>query len=421
MNWQFSPYFVPYLVSAAVALGVIALTRPRRQIAAAPLVCLLMACTAWWALLNVAELASQELSHKVFWASLQYFAIPVIPPLWLMIALEYSGRRVSRRTLLVLAAVPLVTIVLVWTNGLHHWVWQNIHLAAANGYTVMAKTYGPWFWILTAWAYAQVLGGSVVLIGEALYGSASLYRRQTIVMLAAASIPLLGNISFVFHFSQELGLDLTPPAFALSGGLVVWALFRYRLLDLMPMAHETLFAEMRDGALVLDVHARVINLNPAAQRILRLTAKQAMGMAAQEALAERPNLAQQYRTVLDERTEIYLTHNGVSTPYDLLISPLVDRQGRPSGRLLVLRDITERKRTQAERERLIGELQQALADVKRLGGLLPICSVCKKIRDDQGYWREVEQYVTTHSEAGFSHSICPDCAQRLYKDYLKPG
>ncbi len=90
--------------------------------------------------------------------------------------------------------------------------------------------------------------------------------------------------------------------------------------------------------------------------------------------------------------------------------------GRPAviGTLL---DITKRKKDMAERERLLGELQEAAVTIKTLQGILPICSSCKKIRDDNGYWSQMEKYITEHSSAEFSHSICPDCAKKIYPDY----
>lgn len=81
-----------------------------------------------------------------------------------------------------------------------------------------------------------------------------------------------------------------------------------------------------------------------------------------------------------------------------------------------IRYAIERKRAEREREKLISELKEALAQVKTLSGLLPICASCKKIRDDKGYWQQVEVYLRHHSGAEFSHSICPDCAQKLYPD-----
>jgi hypothetical protein len=85
--------------------------------------------------------------------------------------------------------------------------------------------------------------------------------------------------------------------------------------------------------------------------------------------------------------------------------------------VLAQRAIAEAKRTaEQEKERLIVELQEALANVKTLSGLLPICANCKKIRDDDGYWTMVEHYFTEHTEAKFSHGICPECGKKLYGD-----
>jgi len=87
------------------------------------------------------------------------------------------------------------------------------------------------------------------------------------------------------------------------------------------------------------------------------------------------------------------------------------------GRLLgfqgVTRDVTDRRRMEVERERLIQELTQALTEVKQLSGMLPICSSCKKVRDDHGYWSQIETYLSEHTEATFTHGVCPECAQKL--------
>jgi len=85
----------------------------------------------------------------------------------------------------------------------------------------------------------------------------------------------------------------------------------------------------------------------------------------------------------------------------------------------LIRDITGRKHAEQEREKLIADLQAALAKIKTLSGLLPICASCKRIRDDKGYWNQIESYIHEHSEADFSHSICPDCAKQLYPSVFK--
>ena len=79
----------------------------------------------------------------------------------------------------------------------------------------------------------------------------------------------------------------------------------------------------------------------------------------------------------------------------------------------------ERKRVEEAREKLVGELQKALSEVKTLRGIFPICASCKKIRDDKGYWTQIEVYIRDRSEAQFSHGICPECKEKLYGDFLR--
>ena len=90
--------------------------------------------------------------------------------------------------------------------------------------------------------------------------------------------------------------------------------------------------------------------------------------------------------------------------------------GEMTGFQVIGRDITSRKHIEEEREKLITELQEAAAKINTLSGLLPICASCKKIRDDTGYWNQIESYIQVHSDAEFSHSICPECVVKLYPE-----
>lgn len=103
----------------------------------------------------------------------------------------------------------------------------------------------------------------------------------------------------------------------------------------------------------------------------------------------------------------------------LIFTSVIMQDEKPQGFRGAILDLTEQKQAEAERERLIFELKQALSEIKTLSGLLPICSSCKKIRDDRGYWNQIENYIESHSDASFSHSICPDCARRMYPEFYK--
>jgi PAS domain S-box-containing protein len=116
---------------------------------------------------------------------------------------------------------------------------------------------------------------------------------------------------------------------------------------------------------------------------------------------------------------VFRRKDGTFLPALLQDRLLRDERGQITGIRVTMQDITERKRAEVEREKLIHELQEALVKVKQLGGLLPICASCKKIRDDKGYWNQIETYIRDHSEAEFSHSICPDCMKKLYPEFAE--
>lgn len=119
-----------------------------------------------------------------------------------------------------------------------------------------------------------------------------------------------------------------------------------------------------------------------------------------------------------ERFEtIRIRKDGKRLDVSMTLSPIKDSRGSVIGISAIERDITERKHEEELRVKLIEELTEALANLKTLKGLLPICSSCKKIRDDRGYWQKVESYISAHTGAEFTHGICPECMRQLYPEY----
>ena len=114
--------------------------------------------------------------------------------------------------------------------------------------------------------------------------------------------------------------------------------------------------------------------------------------------------------------EAVLERAKISEPFAYLLKPFEERQLRTNIEMALYKSRMER-----ERERLVKELQEALSTIKTLSGLLPICAWCKNVRDDSGYWMRVEQFVEAHSQATFSHSVCPECATRYFGPDANPG
>jgi PAS domain S-box-containing protein len=193
---------------------------------------------------------------------------------------------------------------------------------------------------------------------------------------------------------------------------------------------QTIIDSLPDRIYVKDLDKRFTLNNSAHIKALGATSKaDALGRTDHD--FRIPELADSYaaddRDVMQSGCPLYNREEVTVLPSGekgwLLVSkmPLRDTEGKIIGLVGISHDITERKRIEEEKDRLVSDLQKALSEVKTLRGFLPICSICKKIRDDKGYWNQIESYIRDHSDAEFSHGICPECAKKLYPDMALYG
>ena len=172
-----------------------------------------------------------------------------------------------------------------------------------------------------------------------------------------------------------------------------------------------------------DLNGIIISWNKAAERIFGYTAEEIIGHSVSIVypIDRRDELADiMERIKHGQRVGLFetvrLRKDGHFIPVSVTVSPVKDSQGKVVGGSAISRDITLRKRDEAERFKLIEELTESLKQVKTLSGLLPICASCKRIRDDQGYWQQVETYIADHTNADFTHGICPDCLGKFQSE-----
>jgi signal transduction histidine kinase len=340
------------IVGATVSLWLALVVSRRRVQPGSEAFVWLMVMVAIWSATSAMHWLADSLEAKVAWAKIQYIGIASVPALWLVFALEYAGVpwAQDRRVRGGLAAMGILTFVMALTNDWHHLVWPTIAMRPDG---VAVYTHGAWFWLAATYHYAILIVASFTLV-QAIRHSPQPFRGQLFAVLAGCLIPWALNVLYLSGWLTPAGFDTTPVGFAATGLVVGWALYRTHLFDLIPVARDLLVDSLRDAVFVLDPSGRVLDLNAEARRLAG-DPKAWLGRPAAELTpllkslrfeetGNRPGLL---GPVGDE--ELY---------YDLRVTGVRLAMGHYAAWLVMLRDVTEQRRAEIERQALEKRIQE---------------------------------------------------------------
>jgi signal transduction histidine kinase len=355
MTWHFTPYAVPLFVGTAVLLVISLIAWQRRAVRGALAVSLLSATTAVYTLGYAFELGSVTLADAEFWTHIEYIGITLAPVCLFVLIASYTGleRFLTPLSILTLVMIPAITIIFAWTNDQHELLWQDLVLKPAGDRYVIDFTPGLWYWVNVAYIWLLMVWGFGLLVRT--YRRVSgLFRRQVGIILTGTLIPFACHVVFLSGLIP-LELDITPYGLVIVSLVLAWGIFNYQLLDLMPIARQTVLAGMTDAVIVLDVRDRVVDLNGPAQTLI---APDRGGYLGQPAAAVFPGWFAATITPQDreKRAEVIVNLAGSRRVFDMQLTPLSSHAGRFEGRLIVLHDMTRRKQVEEEREHLLAEL-----------------------------------------------------------------
>lgn len=357
------------LTTAGASVAIAGLLWRRRRVPGAGWLAAATLGVGEWAFCYAGELLARDPQRRVAWAKAQYLGIATVPTAVACSALAYTGRpptTLARGQQLTLIVPPLLTLAQAMTNEQHRQIWRLVVVARHGDITALRYTYGRSFWLYTAHAYGLTLLTLVRLFNFWRHAPA-LYRRQAGVMLVGTIVPWLANVLYLTRRSPLHGLDLTPFAFAATCAAFAAGIKRYRFFEVMPVARERLVNEMSDGVVVLDLMYRIIDLNPAAERIFACTASSVTGLPVERLVHELGPICRTAPTT-DGHHELVVQSQPDWRTFDIKRSALSDARRRQIGWLLVLRDISEHKR--AAEERLTFERRlQATQRLESLGVL----------------------------------------------------
>jgi PAS domain S-box-containing protein len=340
MQFQYTPYIIPLIALALFSSWVMVYSWQRRGALNAAILSVLAAAIAEWLIGYALEIAGADYATKLFWGKSQYIGIVLAPLAWVVFTYYHTqqGKQINVRNLAFLAIIPAITILMAFTTEKHGLVWANIVVEQAGSFSALGVSHGIWFWVHSAYSYSLLLAGAVIII-RSLGRNMGLYRRQAVALIIAVLAPWIGNALYLSGYSPIPHLDLTPFAFTITLASLAWAIFGSQLVNISPIARDLIVDGMQEGMIVIDQRNFIVDINPAAARIIGVSHSQAIGKKFAEVFTPWQSLIERFRNAVDVTSEITVGEGEVQRRYEVRISSLIDQQRIQLGRLITLRSL----------------------------------------------------------------------------------
>ncbi len=297
---------------------------------------------AFWCLTASVNAILVATPERILISKFQYIGIMALPTCWFEFARSYT-RRPPSPTPWLIWIIPAATVLLAFSNESHHLLWRDIReMPPVAGVVLLQYVHGPWFAMAAGFTYVALAVGTVWL-AIAVRQQPAQYRYQGHMLVLALLAPWLANLAYISGEIPIKGLDPTPVGFAISGLFFAIGLFRYHLFDLVPVARTVLFDSLGDAAFVIDRDGRIVDSNAAARGIVP-GGRVSLGEPIDSVLSwwnarPRPGASSE------------VVHAG-GRAFDVELRPVLDQSRELSAWLVLVRDVTDRERAEAERRAL---------------------------------------------------------------------
>jgi PAS domain S-box-containing protein len=231
---------------------------------------------AIWATGDAFESAALTLPLKIHWSQFSYIGIATCTVMFLMFALSYTNqnRFANLQTLLILLLIPIVTVIIAFTNPLTNLLWTKTEILAGTNQSIYY--YGPYFWLQAFYQYSVLIAGIIVLMAGSLKVY-SPYKTQFWIIIIGTLFPFFSSIAYVFKLLPVKGFDPTSLSFILSGFIVALGIFWFRMFNIMPIARKQVIDNLIDGMVVIDSANQIADANDAFYRMTGFNPKQVIG------------------------------------------------------------------------------------------------------------------------------------------------
>jgi len=362
MKYLLTPYTFAQILTGVVAILVAGIVWKRRESRGGWPLFLLFIAVSEWALANGFEAAAVPQDLKILWSKIGYIGSQISPVLLLLFALQYTGRgkRINPLTTGLLFVIPAMIIFLAGTNDTHGLIWVG-YSPGPIGTNSLIYRHGPAFWIAMAYIFTVVAATTALLILSAVR-SQRIYKKQNNIVVAASLFPWMGSVIYILGLNPFPGLDIISISFLINGLILVWGISSGRLMDIVPIAHELVIGSLTDPILVVDERLRLIDINPAAEKLLSASSDKIIGSTIGDVVGFWKEIEDLFQPERSGQLEITLKDRYL----DVRISPLIDHQEKFIGWAVILDDISHRKEIENDLHEVNQQLVFQLDEIRKL-------------------------------------------------------
>ncbi|MEL7561744.1 histidine kinase N-terminal 7TM domain-containing protein [Dehalogenimonas sp. 4OHTPN] len=337
-----TPYTIVYFLSFVICAIAGGAAWRRRKSAAGYWLSWLMAAASIWCFFGMLEVSATATDVKVLLSKLEYIGGLSVPVLFVIFALSYTGQQrwITRRNISLAFIIPVLTLILTATNEAHSLIWTSFEPGPA-GSNLIYYIHGPWFWFSNiGYTSLCVLAGSLLVVRFAFNANKDFQPRTALVVIGAI-VPWVMGFLYVFDINPLPAFDLTRVAFSFSGLLFLFAILRWRLLDIMPVAYNVVLDAIPDGMLIIDKHNRIVDFNRAAVMMIEASQPISLGLRLEALISEAPWFAAIAETISTPAGLCLKTPTG--RHLEAGVTDLGGEHGSKGNRVIFLKDITEGK------------------------------------------------------------------------------
>ncbi len=406
MSFEFTLLFFIPLLSGLFALALLIALWGKRRTEGVNFLILFELAAAIWAMTDGFEHAATSLSMKILCSQIGYIGSSTTTVFFLLFTLSYTQSEKFVKPVFIgsLLLIPVFTILLVFTNPVHHLIWTNINYYPSTNDS--EYFYGNWFWIYVCYEYLVLLTAIIILL-TGTFRFYRIYKAQLLYLIVASILPLITSVIYVFKL-LSVKADLTPIVLIFSGILSALGIYFQRMFDVLPVARRQTINNLSDGVIVVDMVDRIVDVNLAFGHIINAERSDLIGNHFKRFSKLFLNESPDQKTNMEFLTETTIRTNGITKYYEVKYSPVTNSKNQLIGRIFLLHDISIRKRALdtafesnarlrneiQEKEKLIGDLdayaRTVAHDLKNpISGVIGLTDFIKddiaNRRNDQAY------------------------------------